>query len=475
MDGIKKLNTLALTLLITGSIDSIRNLPVSALFGTTLIFFLIFSAIIFLIPAALVSAELSANVDEGGVYQWGRIAFGDRIGFLTIWLQWIANVVWFPTILSFVAGTAAYLVDPALGQNKLYLVSVILISFWGITLINLKGIRISAKFASFCAVFGLIVPLALIIGLFAIWLAWGHPIQLHLTAANMLPSFSHTDNWIALIAIMVGFSGMELATVHIKDVDEPQRTFPKALAISAFVILITMALGSLAIAFVLPYDQINLVNGTVQTFQYFLSAYHLSWFMPFLTILIVLGTLGGVVSWVASPAKGLAQAAKHGFLPPFFAIENKHGAPKNILIGQAFLVSAFCSAYLLIPSVNGSYWLLTALSSQLYTSMYAIMFLCGLRMRYKVAYPANGFTIPGKKFGLWTVCLLGLFACALTISIGFIPPNNIDIGTKLSYEMIFCTGLLAMTLPVLFLCWYRDRDTSSIMINDEDSPLTDAA
>ena len=169
-----KLNTFALTLLITGAIDSIRNLPASALFGSTLIFFFIFAAIVFLIPTALVSAELSANVNEGGIYQWVRLAFGERVGFLAVWLQWINNVIWFPTILSFVAGTAAYIIDPALAENKFYLVGVILSLFWLLTIINLKGIRSSSKLTSFCAIFGLILPMTLIVILFVAWLTWAN-------------------------------------------------------------------------------------------------------------------------------------------------------------------------------------------------------------------------------------------------------------------------------------------------------------
>ena len=79
-----KISVLALVLLITGAIDSIRNLPTTALFGSSLIFFFIFSAIIFLIPVALVSAELSSTMpeEEGGVYSWVKHAFGDNVAFL---------------------------------------------------------------------------------------------------------------------------------------------------------------------------------------------------------------------------------------------------------------------------------------------------------------------------------------------------------------------------------------------------------
>src|SRR6185295_7837526 len=84
------LTTFALVMLMTGAIDSIRNLPATALFGSTLIFFFIFSAFIFLIPAALVSAELSSYCHEkGGVFHWIQMAFGKKMGFFAIWLQWV--------------------------------------------------------------------------------------------------------------------------------------------------------------------------------------------------------------------------------------------------------------------------------------------------------------------------------------------------------------------------------------------------
>ena len=107
--NILQISTFALVMLITGAIDSIRNLPAMALFVSSLIFFFIFSAIVFLIPAALVSAELSSHsTEKSGVFHWIHLAFGKKIGFLAIWLQWINTIAWLPTVLSFVAGTATY-------------------------------------------------------------------------------------------------------------------------------------------------------------------------------------------------------------------------------------------------------------------------------------------------------------------------------------------------------------------------------
>src|SRR5437867_3921262 len=111
----KKISFFSLVILIIAAIDNIRNLPAAALFGSTLIFFFVLSAIIFLIPTALISAELSAAFpDKGGVYQWINKAFGKKWAMAAIWLQWINTMVWYPTMLSFVAGTLSYLINPEL-------------------------------------------------------------------------------------------------------------------------------------------------------------------------------------------------------------------------------------------------------------------------------------------------------------------------------------------------------------------------
>ena len=76
----------------------------------------------------------------GGIYAWVEQAFGDRSGFLAVWFEWVENIVWFPTVLSFVAATLAYVIDPSLADNKLYLVIVMLTIFWALTIANFFGI-----------------------------------------------------------------------------------------------------------------------------------------------------------------------------------------------------------------------------------------------------------------------------------------------------------------------------------------------
>ncbi len=457
----KKIPLFSLVLLIIAAIDSIRNLPASALFGTSLVFFFIFSAIVFLIPTSLVAAELSSTFPEkGGVYHWVRTAFGEKSAMLAIWLQWINTMVWYPTILSFIAGTAAYFIDPTLTQNKAYLVSAILIVFWGLTIVNLFGLRISAKINSLCVLIGTMFPMVLLIVLGAIWVFSGKPLQITINTGNLIPSFQDSTNWVALIAIMASFLGMELSGVHVNDIRDPQRNFPKAMLYGALFILLTMLFGSLAIAFVLPAKDINLVAGVMQVFTNFFGVFGMEWCIPIITVLIVVGSVGGIINWLISPAKGLMHAAEFGFMPKFFSHKNRHGVASRILLAQAVLVSIFCMAFMLVPSVNAFYWFLTALSTELYMIMYVLMFLAAVRLHYKYVNRPKTFKIPGGNAGIWITCLLGLFGCIATIVVGFFLPDNIDIGSKGKYALMIGIGNLLMISPVFLFYLYKRCKTA---------------
>lgn len=466
----EKISTLALVLLITGAIDSIRNLPGTALFGSTLIFFFIFSAIVFLIPVALVAAELAStwHEEEGGIYSWVKAAFGEKWAFFTIWLQWINTMVWYPTILSFIAGTLAHLIDPALAQNKLFLISVILITFWSLTYLGLSGIHASANFASFCAMIGMIFPMALIIVLAIIWLIKGSPIAIDLSLHSIIPRWSDSQSWVSLTAIMTAFLGMELAAVHVRNVRDPQKNFPKAMFFSVLLILSTMILGSLSIAFVLPHNEISLIDGVVKAFTNFFKAYHLEAIMPIMIILLIIGSVGGMVNWIISPAKGLLLAADHNFLPHWLYKLNKHGVASRILILQALLVTLLCSVFLLLPEVNEIYWLFTDLSTELYIMMYVMMFIAAIALKRKYPHKHRPFSIPGKKFGYYLTCVLGLIGCTITLIVGFIPPeDSLNIGGSGHFQLLFISGIILMLLPAVL--FYRHKKKMDIkLLNNRD-------
>ena len=442
------LSVFALVMITVGSVDSVRNLPATALFGSQLIFFFGISALFFLIPCALVSAELSAAYPrQGGIYVWVKEAFGEHWGFAAIWFQWIENVIWYPTILSFVAGTIGYLIEPQLAQSHYFLVSVILVSFWGATLVNLFGMKSSARFSSLCACFGLLVPMTLIIALGATWLLQGHHSEVSFHARDFFPHAQDSNLWVALTGIMLSFCGIEIATVHAGDVANPQKEFPRALLISVFIILFTLVLGSLSIAIVLPASQISLVAGIMQAFDVFFKSHNMAWILPLMAVMLVIGALGGVSNWIIAPTKGLLIAGRDGHLPPMLQTTNRFQAPTALLILQAVIVSILTMAFLFFPTINASYWLLTALAAQLYMLMYILMFAAAIALRFKNPHHAGSFRIPGGFKGVLLVGSMGIIACMVTFAVSFIPPDNIQVGNRMLYDGSILLGLLLMCAP----------------------------
>jgi amino acid transporter len=444
----KALGVFSLAMITAGSVDSIRNLPATALFGTHLIFFFLLGAIFFLLPTALVAAELaSTSRRDGGIFAWVTDAMGLKAGYLAVWFQWIENVIWYPAILSTLAATVGYLFSPQLATNPYFLIGVILVCFWGVTFINLSGMRASAWVANVCSVFGLLLPMALIIGLALYWVLTGHVSDIHITSHNWVPhDWSHVGLWVALTGIMLSFCGMEIATVHSYETQNPQRSYPRAMLLATAIILVTLVSGSLAIAVVLPTHKISLVAGIMQAFDAFFSAYHLHYILPAVAVMLVVGLIGSVNNWAIAPTRGLAYAMTEIKSSGGFDKLNKHGAPAKLLVAQAVIVTIISLFYLMLPSVNAVYWLFTALASQIYMVMYVMMFITAIVLRKKNIERKKGFLIPGGMTGLCIVAVFGLVGSLFTLFIGFVPPDNVGISSPMRYEFMIWAGLVLMAV-----------------------------
>ena len=159
-----------------------------------------------------------------------------------------------------------------------------------------------------------------------------------------------------------------------------------------------------------------------------------------------------MVNWIISPAKGLLLAADNGFLPQWLYRLNKHGVASRILLLQATLVTALCAVFLFFPSVNGIYWLFTALSTEIYIMMYVMMFIAAISLKRKLAHLPRPFSIPGGQIGYYVTCAIGLAGCALTLFIGFFPPaESLDMGSANHFRLIFSGGIVLMLIPAYLL------------------------
>ncbi len=295
----RSLSVFGLVMMNVIAIDSLRSLPMSAEYGFSIIAYYTLTAIMFFLPTAFVAAELATGWPEtGGIYVWVREAFGKQFGFLIIWLQWFYNICWYPTIMSLIAATLAYCINPNLVHSKLYMLSVVMIVFWTVTFINCRGIQASSRLCNISAIVGTMVPMFFIIVLGVIWFAMGKPIQVNMSWHTLIPHVHHASNLVMLTAVLYGFVGMEMSAAHAGDVKNPSRDYPKAMFWSILIILTTMTFATLAVEFVIPAKQLNIVAGLLQAFAAFFSAFHMTWMTPIVALMIVFGAIGGAAAWM---------------------------------------------------------------------------------------------------------------------------------------------------------------------------------
>ncbi len=437
------ISVFGLVMLNVAAVLSLRGLPMMAETGLTMIFYLLFASMFFLLPSALISAELASGWPQtGGVYCWVKEAFGCRWGFLAIWLQWSQNIVWFPMVLTFSASAFAYLLlKPELAHNNLYLACFIIIVYWLSTWFSCRGLAIIEKLASVAIIIGTLLPGLLIILLGAIWIYNGEPIFFLSVKSPLIPDFSNFSNIAFLSGIVLLFSGMEVGAVHVRSLTHPRHQYPKTIFIATLIIIIMFSLGSFAIATVLPKESISLTAGILEAFDKMLTYVNLSCLLPIIGFSIALGSFGSVLAWLAGPSKGLLATAKDGELPPFLARTNKIGMPKNILIVQGVIITFLASLYLIIDDISTAFFLLTSMTLLVYLIVYFLIFIAALKLRYSQPNIERCYQIPGGKFGIWLVVLMGLSAVIFAFVVGFSPPTELHIAKPWLYQLTLITGL----------------------------------
>ena len=450
------LGVFVLAMMNVAVIASLRVLPMMAEEGFSLVFFFVAAALVFLIPTALVSAELATGwTKQGGVYLWVKEAFGGRWGFLAIWLQWIQNVIWYPTVLSFAGATLAYMINPSLANNKIYMLAVILTVYWGSTLASFRGMRTTGWLSTVGALVGTLVPGAAIITLGLIWFFSGNVPQISMTAKDLFPDMTSIRNIVFLAGVLLTYAGMEVSAVHAQEVKNPQKNYPRAIFLAVLIILVVVILGSLSIAVVVPQPKISLVAGIMQAFTMFFNDYHLKWIVPVVAFMITLGALGQVTAWIVGPSKGLFATAKEGDLPPFFQRVNKNGVPVNLLAVQGCIVTILSLIFLLMPDVSSSYWLLSVLTVQLYLIMYILLYSAAIKLRYSKPNVQRAYKIPGGNWGMWIVAGVGILGALFAIFIGFFPPAQLKSESILFYGLFLSLSILVMCGVPLVIYKFR--------------------
>jgi glutamate:GABA antiporter len=455
-----RLGVFPLAMLSVAYIASLSGTPALAEYGFTSLFFYGVAILFLLIPTALVAAELATGWPRtGGIYAWAAVAFGERFGFMTVWLQWFAGVIAMPAIMSVITVNASYIVDPDLGSNKVFLFTVIVVTIWLMTVVALRGPRDSARLTNIAVLGGIVVP-GLLLGIIGlIYVLQGKPSQLHFQAGDLVPDLGNVHTLVLASSAFLIFAGVEQSAAHAGDVRRPGRDFPRAILLATLIVLAIIVPATLAIAAVVPAKQLSLVGGLSQAFAHMLGVYDLQWLVRVIAALIVGGLLIQVQALFAGPVRGVAAAGQNGALPATMSRVNPAGMPTKLLVVQASVGTVLASLFLLLPSANGVFWIFTALQTQLILVMYVLMYATAITLRWRHPHVERAFKIPGGIAGVIAVGGVGVLACLTVIALNLLPPAQIaDAGEHGLYTYGMVLGVVGTcVIPLGLFAWTRRR------------------
>ncbi|KFC07099.1 putative glutamate/gamma-aminobutyrate antiporter [Trabulsiella guamensis ATCC 49490] len=419
----KSLSAFSLMMISVAAVLSVRNFPSMATYGWSSIGWYVLGTILFLLPMTLVSAELATGWNKGGgVYSWVREAFGEKAGFIAVFCEWSNNLVWFPTVLSFIAGTIAYIFSPDLANNGLFMFITMMAVFWLSTIVSLLGSDITSRINNIGVVLGSLVPSVLlaILGI-AYALSDRHVVLPVFSLDATLPGI-HLTTVPFVASVILMFAGMEMSGFHAMDVKNPHRDYPRAMFGAAVIVFLMSVFGTLAMSAVIPVKELNLTAGLMQAFESFLKSFGMSWATPLVAILVALGGFALLTTWLIGPILGLNVTAHSGDMPPFTRKLNKRGVPVFMLVFQGIIATMLSLLYVVLPSVNQAYWILSAITVLLLSITYMLLFAAAIILRIRQPDVPRAFRIPGGMVGMWIVAGLGFLSTAFAFIVGLLPP-----------------------------------------------------
>ena len=299
------------------------------------------------------------------------------MGFLAVWCQFAMTIFYYPSLLGFVASTLAYVINPALASSGVWTALVIVTVYWTGVWVSSRGTSGVAGLASKGLIIGTLIPGTVLVVLGVVFLGGEGPSAAPMDAEHLLPVWAGLSSLVLIVNNFLSYSGMEMNAVHVGSLRNPAKEFPKAIFLAMGMVLLIFILPALAISWVVPAEELSLTAGVMQAFDAVFAEFGTQWLTPIFAVMLVAASLGGMLTWLAGPSKGLLISREEGYLPPYLQKLNAHGVPQNILVTQGIVTTFIALGYALIPDVSSAYWIFSVITTQVYLIMYMLMYVAG--------------------------------------------------------------------------------------------------
>ena len=340
------------------SVIGLDTIGVIAAAGPEAISWMAVLAIVFLIPASMVIAELSAAfTTQGGPYIWVRLAFGRFAGAVAATISWLKSPIWFGGILTFVAVSTAetfFMAGSQMSQFSFYRFALAFI--W----IGIIATNLSFKVGKWIPILGALSRLILIPFFTITVIIFG--------IANGLRGVAFSDfglSFEGLLAtigiILFAFLGLENVSAASDEMTHAKRDLPYAAFRTSALAMVLYGIPILTVLLVLPIGQVNGLTGIVDALKSAFTVYGGSiaedgtvtlsgagtYLGAFAGVLIIIAVLSTGVTWLMSTNRNLAMACFDGSGPRWIAYTNpRYATPVRLnnisgIVASAILILGY--------------------------------------------------------------------------------------------------------------------------------------
>lgn len=314
---------------------------------------------------------------EGGLYVWGREAFGDLGGFLAAWNLWVYGIAVTATILYAIPTEISYLIGPAaawLPENRVASLGIVVLMLGGITLAAIRGLELGKWIHNTGGIAILIVFAGLI--LLPLWAMARHapihysPFSVAAPQVNM--------RTLALFGQMLfgALCGLEYIAIMAGESRDPARSIGQSVVIASPVICAMFILGTASIVALVPRSRIDFIAPIPQAMRLTLGMSGIGNVAAILAILLLQLRLLGNTSFIFTGVTRLPMTVGwNRLIPEWFARLSPRGRiPVNSILCTAALVLGLVLLASAGVHAQEAYQLLTNASLTHYEVAYAAMF-----------------------------------------------------------------------------------------------------
>jgi glutamate:GABA antiporter len=334
--------------------------------------------LLFFVPQALVVAHLNRLMPlEGGLYEWARLAFGDRVGFLVAWNMWLNTTVQVSQIALVTTTYIAYAIGPSaewIASSPLLLVGGSIALIAGMMVVARLGLSVGKWVSNTGSIFTVLILGVLIA------LPFFHSHHGSLPHYNplplVLPPFTFFSLSVFSKMTFGALTGFELIAIFAGESRNPGRNLARSILFTAPLIALLYILGTSAIlAFVSP-DAIDVIGPIPQALSRGLGLFGLAG--PLVSIAILLLLLNYICSYTlyfSSNTRLPLVAGWDHLLPRWFTVLHaKYRTPVNSILFMGGVALAASVAVLIGARNQEAFSLLQIWAWTFYGMAYLALF-----------------------------------------------------------------------------------------------------